>query len=74
MNDFEKARELLREFKGDTYLFGNHVLKDIGSRVVRGGRRGALIHAEFPGMKDYLSTVRNSTEQAGAELTAQIAG
>ncbi|MHC4681637.1 MAG: iron-containing alcohol dehydrogenase [Planctomycetota bacterium] len=74
MNDFEKARELLKEFKGDTYLFGNHVLKDIGSRVACSGRRSALIHAEFPGMKDYLSTVRNSIEQAGVELTAQIAG
>ncbi|UCC99077.1 MAG: iron-containing alcohol dehydrogenase [Phycisphaerales bacterium] len=74
MNDFEKARELLREFKRNTYLFGNHVLKDIGGRVVCGGRRGALIHAEFAGTEDYLSTIRNSIEQAGAELIAQIAG
>lgn len=74
MNDFEKARELLREFKGDTYLFGNNVLKDIGSRVVCSSRRGALVHAEFPGMEDYLSTIRISIEQAGAELVAQIVG
>ncbi|OHB76926.1 MAG: hypothetical protein A2Z25_17605 [Planctomycetes bacterium RBG_16_55_9] len=35
MNDFDKARALLREFKGDAYLFGAGVLPGIGERIVR---------------------------------------
>ena len=43
MNYFGKARELLKEFKGDAYLFGKHVLPDLGERLASAGQTAALI-------------------------------
>jgi len=40
---FGIARGLLREFKGDAYLSGNHELKDIGGFVTTAGTRAVLI-------------------------------
>jgi alcohol dehydrogenase class IV len=38
MDHFRIARDLLREFKGDAYRFGNHVLQDVGTIVSRASR------------------------------------
>ena len=37
MDDFDKARALLREFKGDAYLFGTGVLSELGKRIAHVG-------------------------------------
>ena len=41
MADFGKAKELLREFKGDHYLHGMGVLSQVGSVTAELGKRGA---------------------------------
>ena len=74
MADFHKARELLREFKGDAYLFGNGVLPKVGAAVVGFGRRAALVRGTFPGSDEYVQTIRESLKEAGVELVAQIKG
>jgi alcohol dehydrogenase len=71
---FGIARDLLREFKGDAYRFGNHVLKDVGGIVAAAGKRAALICTEFPGVEAYLDTIRGSIAQAGVRLAAEIQG
>jgi len=74
MEPFAIARDLLREFKGDAYLFGNHVLKDVGRMVASAGKRAVLIRGGFPGVEDHLNTIRNSISRAGVGLVAEIQG
>jgi len=74
MDHFEIARNLLRDFKGDTYRFGNHVLKDTGGIIASAGKRAALIYTDFPGVEGYLDIIRHSAAQTGVRLVAQIQG
>ena len=74
MNDFDKARELLKEFKGPAYLFGNHVLKDIGSLAASIGNNAVLVYAQFPGVEEYVQKIHASLEQAGVHLVTDIQG
>ena len=74
MNDFDKARALLHEFKGEVYLFGMGVLPDLGKRVVSAGKRAALICSTFPGSDHFVGIIRDSLQSSGVELVAEIAG
>ena len=49
MSDFDKAKEMLREFKGDRYIFGSGVLDRIGGVTAELGSRAALVYTVFPG-------------------------
>jgi alcohol dehydrogenase len=74
MNHFEKAWDLLKEFKGDSYLYGNGILKDVGKVAASAGKSAVLIYTEFPGIENYIKTIRDSVEQAGITLIAEIQG
>jgi alcohol dehydrogenase class IV len=74
MDYFGKARDLLRGFKGDAYLFGNHVLKDAGGVVASCGKKAALVRGGFPGVESHIETIRRSLAQAGVSLAAEITG
>lgn len=74
MDYFEKARELLKEFKGPSYTFGNNVLKQIGSIAVSVGNNAVLVYTQFPGIEDYVKKIHASIEQAGLNLVADIKG
>jgi len=72
--DFGKARGLLREFKGDNYLFGMGVLPDVGGVMTRLGKRAALVRGTFAGCDEYVRTIQASLGKAGVNLAAQIKG
>ncbi|MCP4399677.1 MAG: iron-containing alcohol dehydrogenase [bacterium] len=74
MNYFEKAQILLKEFKGDAYLYGNGVLKDVGKVTASVGKKAVLVYTKFPGVEEYVGTIRDSVTQAGVELAAEIEG
>jgi alcohol dehydrogenase class IV len=74
MTDFEKARALLRQFKGDSYLFGNGVLAKVGETVARAGRRAALVRDTFDGSDRFVKVIADSLAEAGMELAAVIKG
>jgi len=74
MNYFKQARDLLNDFKGDSYLYGNGILKDVGKIAASIGRRAVIIYTEFPGVEDYVKTIRDSVDQAGVQLVAEIEG
>jgi alcohol dehydrogenase len=82
MSDFEKARKLLYEFKGDAYLFGAGVLSHVGEVVASlgqhpepiEGKRPALVRGTFPGSDDFVQTIRDSLAAAGAALAGEIRG
>jgi len=82
MSDFDKARALLHEFKGDAYLSGAGVLARVGGVVAPlgqrpepvEGKRAALVRDTFPGSDDFVRTIRDSLAAAGVPLAAEIKG
>lgn len=74
MTDFEKARALLHEFKGDSYLFGPDVLPRVGEEVAAAGKKAALVRDTFSGSDDYVGVIRNSLTKSGIELVTEIRG
>jgi alcohol dehydrogenase class IV len=59
---FDRARVLLRQFKGDSYLFGTGILPMVGQVVAsigktaaqRPAQRAALVRGTFPGSDKYV--------------------
>jgi len=74
MSDFEKARELLAQFKGDAYLYGAGILSRVGAVIAALGKRPALVRDTFPGSDDFVGAIRDSLSQAGVDLAGEIKG
>ncbi len=74
MSDFERARELIREFKGDRYVFGSGVLDQLGPVTAELGRRAVLFYTVFPGNDVLIERIAKSLAKAGVELIARIEG
>ncbi len=74
MSDFEAARKLIHEFKGDRYVFGSGVLGEIGSVTAELGKRAALVHPVFPGSEVLIRAVRDSLTAAGVAVLGEIEG
>ena len=74
MIQFEKARVLLFEFKGDAYLYGAGVLPDVGPVVASQGSKAALVRGTFPGSDDYVRTIQRALSGAGVEPVGVLQG
>jgi alcohol dehydrogenase len=74
MSDFDEARRLLYDFKGEAYLYGPGVLPQLGSVARSLGRRTAMVVDRFPGSEQFLTTIRDSMAAAGLVLVAEIDG
>ncbi|TKJ34681.1 MAG: 3-dehydroquinate synthase [Planctomycetes bacterium B3_Pla] len=74
MTDFEKARALLHEFKGNSYLFGTDVLPQVGQKTAAAGRKAALVRDTFAGSDDYVTVIRDSLAESGVNVAAEIKG
>lgn len=74
MAQFDTARALLRQFKGDSYLFGNGVLPQVG-RVARGvGTRAVFVCDPFPGGAPFAAAIERSLAAAGVAVAARVDG
>ena len=74
MIDFDKARTLLREFKGDSYLFGTGILSGVGKTVAAVGQRAALVRDTFAGSDNFVRVISDSLPESGVDLVAEIKG
>ncbi len=74
MADFTKARELLRQFKGDRYLYGVGVLDHLGAATVALGRRAVLVADSFPGSDNFVTQIKDSLAASGVQLAGKVAG
>ncbi|MCP4256463.1 MAG: iron-containing alcohol dehydrogenase [Planctomycetes bacterium] len=74
MTDFEKARTLLHEFKGNSYLFDTDVLPKVGQAVAAEGKNAVLVRGTFSGSDDCVEIIRDSLADSGANLVAEIKG
>jgi len=74
MSEFDKAKVLLRAFKGDTYLYGAGVLDQVGGVVASLGKRAVLVRDTFPGCDVFVQTICDAIEGAGVLLAGQVQG
>ena len=74
MNAEEKAKSLLKEFKGNSYTYGPNVLSKIGQVTASAGKKAALIYDSFPGGDAFIAAIKSSLQEAGVSLAAQIQG
>ncbi len=74
MKDFKKAYTLLNEFKGDSYLFGDNILKDVGEVVASEGKNAVFVFDSFPGSEKYVEIIRQSLKNSGVNLIGECAG
>jgi alcohol dehydrogenase len=72
--DFDKARELLWEFKGDQYAFGSMVLSEVAQAVASWGKRAVLVRGTFAGSDDWIRILWTGLMGANIDLVAQIKG
>lgn len=73
MSDFEKARNLIREFKGDSYVYGSGVLDKAGHLTAELGKRAVLVHRRSTG-EELLRRIENSLTKAGVTLLGKVEG
>jgi alcohol dehydrogenase len=74
MSNFDEAKRLLEEFKGDAYLFGAGVLGSVGEAIAGEGKRPVLVRDSFPGSERFVQTIRESAAAAGTPLIGEIDG
>jgi alcohol dehydrogenase class IV len=74
MGEFNRARLLLRQFKGDSYVYGLGVLGQVGLVAGAQGKRAVFVRNRFAGNTPYLDTIRHALDQAGVEIHAEIEG
>ena len=74
MTEFDLARALLRDFKGDTYTYGLGVISQVGKIAATQGRRVAFVGCKFPGCDCYMDAIRDGLRQAGVEVVGETDG
>ncbi|MDR1626051.1 MAG: iron-containing alcohol dehydrogenase [Spirochaetia bacterium] len=74
MSDFDTARKLLADWKGNSYLQGNGVLDKIGPVVAGITKKAALIYTEYPGVDAYVARIKTNLAQAGVTDISVIVG
>jgi len=74
MSDFEKAKELIRGFKGDNYAFGAGSLARTGELAAQLGKSAAVIYAVYPGVEQLLDQVKDSLRSAGVTVLGELIG
>jgi len=74
MTEFDKARSLLKQFKADSYLFGEGVLSGVGRIAASAGKKAALVSGRFAGVEGYVKTISHSLPLSNVKLAAEIAG
>ncbi len=74
MNDFEQARKLMKDWKGDSYVYGNGVLDRIGPVAAKVAKKVALIYTEYPGVDAYVARIKRNLSDAGVKDVTVIVG
>jgi alcohol dehydrogenase len=74
MSDFDRARQLLREFKGDNYAFGAGALTRAGELTAQLGKSAAVIYTVYPGVEELVDQVKDSLGSAGVTVLGELIG
>lgn len=74
MNLFDKAKTLLRQFKGESYVYGAGSLVKVGSVCSRKGNTAVVIHDNFAGSDEFLASIREAVVEAGVTILDEVKG
>ncbi len=74
MADFDKARALIREFKGDSYAHGFGVLSRVGPFAAALGQKVLLVRDVFPGGEPHGACITGALAQSGVEVLKVVDG
>jgi alcohol dehydrogenase len=74
MPEFEIARNLIRQFKGDAYHNGFHVLGEAGRIAAELGHRAVLVRDIFPDASRFSDTIQSSLGDAGVNVIELVDG
>ncbi len=72
--DFDRARYLLHQFKGDTYIYGFKTLRQVGKVCSEFGKKAVLVRGTFKNSGDLVETIETSLSKSQVELVTQIKG
>ncbi len=72
MGDFDRARCLLGDFKGERYVYGLGVLWRAGEATAALGGRAVLVRSGFPGSDSFIWTIEQALDAAGVEVLAAV--
>jgi alcohol dehydrogenase len=70
----ERVHSLLREFKGQTYVYGSGVLDRAGALAAELGTRAAFVRSTYRGSDALAAQVRASLARAGVQVAAEVDG
>lgn len=71
---FENAKDLIRQFKGESYVSGIGVIREGGRLCAQLGRRALLVRDGFAGAGTFLDPLKESLEAAGVEVVGVVNG
>lgn len=71
---FDKATDLIYEFKQHRYVHGTGVLTDVGRLARELGTRAALVRPSFRGSDRLVEVVDSSLARAGVDVVGEIKG
>jgi alcohol dehydrogenase class IV len=71
---FEKAKELIHEFKGNQYVYGTGVLDEAGGLAGDLAQRAALVRPSFSGSEGLVQVVTRSLTKAGVNVVGEVRG
>ncbi len=74
MPDAAQARELIREFKGESYIFGAGALGATGRLTASMGSRAMVVCAGHAGAGELLQQIEDSLESCRVEVLARVPG
>jgi alcohol dehydrogenase len=71
---FDKARNLLHQFKGGSYLYGTGVLHEVDQPIRELGERAALVRSTFAGSDGFVGTILDALGRASVDVARTIPG
>lgn len=74
MSEFQKATELIRNFKGSNYVFGSGVFGQVGQITAGLGKRAVLVYTVFPGNEVLIKKIEDSLQAAKVKLLGKVEG
>jgi len=74
MSDFEEARRLIREFKGDHYAFGAGALQQVGPFAAQLGQKAAVVCGASAASRRVGEVVKASLASADVALLGEVPG
>ncbi len=74
MDYIEKAKQLLKDFKGDRYVYGKGAVNQVGEVAKGLGKKAILLHDSFPGSDAYVSAIKEQLKKSGVELDRSVSG